>query len=459
MYCLLLIFISVSLRIPYAHAVLEQFSQLSIADQTSYQMGYLAPDSPGYIDPAIALKNGNIAEAISLTRPIGYPAFLAALGVNFTYILYTQALVLSIIPVCTFLLVSVPTENSLLGFGAGLASAISPTGIAIGSMVTSDAVFASLFAVLFTALVYGVLHNSLRWLLFSAVVAGLAILVRPILIFWPVVSVMISALISVFQDRLQNGLWQWLQFYKGRLTSLLILFLIPIVVMVSFAGANYAQNGIFTVSIIGQLTLREYLAVEAEEWGKARHWPDFAAIRQNQNILRARLNAMTIQERARTYVPESVAIFEKYPAQTIISFLKNACGNVVAGWVNFSEQLPFSREKLGRIFDLVYGLESGVRWIGLLMMLCAPFICAIAVRINPSPYQRRLVSINFAMTLTFMFYLTLLGLTFWTGSRIVYPTEILEISTAAILVPVIARAFSPLPARRRADVKGADDPN
>jgi len=53
MYCLLLIFISVSLRIPYAHAVLEQFSQLSIADQTSYQMGYLAPDSPGYIDPQL----------------------------------------------------------------------------------------------------------------------------------------------------------------------------------------------------------------------------------------------------------------------------------------------------------------------------------------------------------------------------------------------------------------------
>jgi len=63
-------------------------------------------------------------QAISLIRPICYPAFLALLGLDFTYILYAQALVLSIIPACTFLLVSVPTENNRLGFAAGLVSVI-----------------------------------------------------------------------------------------------------------------------------------------------------------------------------------------------------------------------------------------------------------------------------------------------------------------------------------------------
>jgi hypothetical protein len=448
MYCLFLVLFSLTLRISYAYVVLEQFSGISAVDQNSYQIGYLTPDTPGYTEPALSLTTGDFARAISLVRPIGYPAFLALFGVNFTYVLCAQALVLSIIPVCTFFLVSVPTENDLLGFGAGLVSVLSPTGIAVGSLVASDALFASLFAVLFTALVYGTLRNSLRWILFSAIVSGLAILVRPILSFWPVVSLMVSALIAVFQDGLRNGLRTWFQRCKERLTQILALFFIPVVFMISFAEANYVENGIFTVSLIGQMTLREYLAVETEEWGKAGHWPTLAAIQQNRKILRERLAAMPIQEQVSTYVPESIAIFEKYPAEAIISFLKNAIGNAVGGWTLFAEQLPFSRQKLGSVLSVISGLESCLRWIGLLLILSAPLIGLVAVRVNPSPYERRLVSIIFAMTLTFIFYFMLLGLTFWTGPRIIYPVEIMEISTAALLVAVLKRAFGALPGRR-----------
>ncbi len=392
-------------------------------------MGYLVQDSPSYLEPAVYLVKGQIPQAVSLIRPIGYPAFLALLGLDFTYILYVQALVLSIIPVCTFFLVRVSTGYNRLGFGAGMVSAISPTGIAVGSMVASDALFAALFAVLFTTLVYGTLRNSLRWILISAIASGLAILVRPILLFWPVVSVTASALIAASQD----GLRSWLQVYKGRLAQLLVLFLIPTVFMVSWAGANYAKNGLFTVSIMGDLTLREYLAVEAEEWGKAGHWPTLAAITQNRNILRERLNAMTLQEQARTFWPESIAIFEKYPSQTAISFVKNAVGNAVV--------------------SVISGLESGLRWIGLLMILVAPVIGLIAVRLNPSPYEGRIASILIAMTLTFVCYLALLGLTFWTGLRIIYAVEILQISTAAMLVAVLARAIGRLGGWHRVDVK------
>jgi hypothetical protein len=45
------------------------------------------------------------------------------------------------------------------------------------------------------------------------------------------------------------------------------------------------------------------------------------------------------------------------------------------------------------------------------------------------------------MTLTFLYFLTLSGTTFWTGPRIVYPTEILQISTAAMLVALLVRAI------------------
>jgi hypothetical protein len=452
-YSVILVLFSLMLKLPYTYIVIKQFGQLPAADQISYHMGYLVQDTPSYVQPAIALTKGNVREAISLIRPIGYPAFLALLGLQFDHILYTQALVLSIIPVCTFLLVRAPTGNDLLGFVAGLVSCISPTGIALGAMVSSDALFSALFAILFTALIYGALRSSLRWILFSAVVSGLAVLVRPILTFWPVISVMIFAVISGFQEGFYNGLRLWRRIYKEWLPHMLALFFIPAIFMGSFAAANYAANGIFTVSIIGNMAVRICLAVEAEEWGKGGHWPTRAAIQQNATLVRERWRAMTEQEQAQTFLPESIAIFKKYPAETIKSFTKNAFGEAVGGWNYYSEQLPFSQAKLGSLFSVISDVESGLRWIGLLVILVAPFIGLNAMRFNPSPYEFRIVSVLFGMTLTFICYFVLLGVTFWTGPRIIYPVEIMQISSAAMLVAVLRKTTNPLHVRRRVGLK------
>ena len=226
-------------------------------------------------------------------------------------------------------------------------------------------------------------------------------------------------------------------------------FVVPAVFIISWAELNYAENGIFTVSIIGNLTLREYLATKAEEWGIIGHRPSSAAVKQNQNILRKRLETLTVQEEAQAFLPESVAIFKKYPTQTVKAFVDDALENSLGGWDYFSRQLPFSQDQLGRFFSKISNLESGLRKIALLMMLVAPFIGLIAARVNPSPYERKLVSMLFAMPVTFLLFLTLSGTTFWTGPRIVYPAEILEISTAAILVAVLVRAIGPWVVRHR----------
>jgi hypothetical protein len=441
-HCILLFFFALGLRLLYANTVLEQFVELPVADQTSYKMGYLTPDSAGYLEPALDLMKGHIAQAVSLTRPIGYPAFLALVRANPTTILRVQASLLSLIPVCTFLLVTVLTDNNLLAFAAGLLSSISPSGIAIGSLVMSDALFAVLFAVLFTAMVYGTLRNSPAWILFSAVVSGLTILVKPILLFWPVVAVMVSALIAAFQDGSRNSLRRWLPIDKSRRTQMLALFFVPTVFMTLWAAVNYTENGIFTVSIIGDLTLREYLAARTEEWGMAGHLPSDVAVHQNQNILRKRLETLPVQERVHAYLSESMAIFKKYPTQTIKTFVEDARENALDGWDYFPRQLPSSEKKLGRVFERISGLECRLREVALLMIFFAPFIGLFTVSVNPSPYERRLVSILFAMMLTFLCFLTMSGTTFWTGPRILYPAEILEISALAMLVNTSYRSWN-----------------
>jgi hypothetical protein len=443
-YCTLLFAFAFGLRFFFSSAVLVQFSELPAQDQISYTIGYLTPDSREYLEVSNALMNGHIRDAVSLIRPIGYPAFLALLGDHPTAILYTQALLLSLIPVFSFLLVSVVTEKNLFGLAAGLASSISPTGIAISSLVLSDGLFASLFAALFTALVYGTLRNSLPYILLSASISGLAILVRPILVFWPVAAVVLSVLIAGFQDESRHGVRRWLRIAKNRRTYIVVLFSIPAVFMISWAEVNYSVHKIFTVSIIGDITIREYLAIKAEEWGVAGHRPSDTIVGQKQDLLRKRFATLTDKEKVNAYLPESLFIFKKYPTGTVKAFLDNSLENSTSGWDYFSTQLPFSQHKFRRVFDW----ESRLRKIGLALILCAPVIGLIAVRVNPSPYVRRLAAIIFAMTLTFLYFLALSGTTFWTGPRIVYPVEILEISTAAILTAVLVRAIG----LRRGDI-------
>ena len=211
---------------------------------------------------------------------------------------------------------------------------------------------------------------------------------------------------------------RWLPIDKGsRRTQTLVLFFVPTVFMISWAAVNYAENRIFTVSIAGNITLREYLATRAEEWGMAGHLPSNAAVHQNQNNLRERLQKLPDQERAQAYLFESMAIFKKYPVQ-IKTLLEDAKENAVGGWEYFPRQLPFSQQRLGTVLAGISNLEYWLRNVALLIIFFAPFIGLVATRVNPSPYVRQIVSMLFAMTLTFLYFLTLSGTTFWTGPRI-----------------------------------------
>src|SRR5215472_9706647 len=117
-------------RLLYCEETLRQLKFANLPIDLSYSIGYLTPDSHEYLALATNLLTGRFTEAISLTRPIGYPAFLALMGTKPAAILVAQAILLSFIPVCTFVLVNLLTRSTLVGFLAGLVSCTSPTGLA-----------------------------------------------------------------------------------------------------------------------------------------------------------------------------------------------------------------------------------------------------------------------------------------------------------------------------------------
>ena len=186
-YCVMLFVFALCPRLLYNHAVLDQFARLQQQDEPDTvdlrfyaengSKGYITPDTTSYLEPATELVKGRFLEAISLERPIGYPAFLALTRLRPTAILTAQAVLLSFIPLCTFLLVLLITKNRPLSIAAGLVPCISPTGIAVGAHVLADALFSTLFAVSLVTLVYGAMCNSRPWILLSAVLSGIAVLV------------------------------------------------------------------------------------------------------------------------------------------------------------------------------------------------------------------------------------------------------------------------------------------
>jgi hypothetical protein len=251
------------------------------------------------------------------------------------------------------------------------------------------------------------------------------------------------------------GFLSWL---KNHLARVLILVLIPIAIMISWCGANYITNGFFTISDIGPRTIRTYIAIKAEEWGKSGGPPTGAAIRRNQAEVRRRLVSLSEGERQKALTTESLAIFAKYPKAAMLAFVNDAVENSTSGWNNFMEQLPYSHERIGSLFIHVAELEEKVRTVTLIIISLSPLVCLIAMRTDPSSREGRIIPALFAMALTLFYFVFMSGITFWTGPRIVYPSEMVQISIIATLL-FLVRSLAYPPDRTSQSALALKPPN
>jgi hypothetical protein len=423
-------------RLLFCFEVLRQFAKLPLEIQNTSDMGYLTPDSPTYLTLANSLLEGQLAQAISLMRPIGYPAFLALMEARPAMILGAQAVLLSIIPVCTFILVRLLTRNVWIATSAGLVAIVSPTGIALGSLIMSDGPFASLFAILLVALVHGAWSNSRRWIAVSAFVSGTAVLIRPILLLWPICSVVIYVLIisSPWNSPLRS------YFGRKELLNMLTLFSVPMTFMVCWAALNYLQNGVFTVSEAGVYDLRLYLAVKTEQWEKAGGQPSDLAIKNNQTDLRNRLEALPNEERVHAYLVEGWAVLRQYPITATKVFVHDALKDSSGGWNYFARQLPLSQDKYGSFFSRLSKLESWCRKATLFVLSLAAAFILIASRDRLSLCDGKFLGTFVSMVLTTYYFVLISGILFWTGPRVIYPTEIAQITAVMLLAHLVGRA-------------------
>jgi hypothetical protein len=413
--------LSAAIRVWFVGAVLEQApSSLHAANAAS--VGYLTNDSPDYLALAGATGFRDALRRASATgRTLGYPAYLAVFASHPGPVLLCQALLTAAIPVCAFLLTLLLTRSHPLGTAAGVASALSPSGIAIGAMIMSDGLFAALFAAYFVALVAGIQGRSLLWIVFSAGLGAMAMLVRPIFLFDPVVSICVLAVMAANARPFA---------IKAGAT----LVAVPLAVLVGFSALNYQVNHEFAFSITGERTFGEYLGAKAEAWAAAGHAPTIDQIRATQARVRARIASLPATQLRNAYDRESLSIAAAHPWATAEALIDDVAENLTSSWHYFGSQLPHVDSRwTGRLERLDAAFRSFLTIVTIIGALSAAALWRTPGR---APTARWLVAIVGMITV----FATASGLTFWTGSRILYPVEFLQLGTAAVVVQSVLDA-------------------
>jgi hypothetical protein len=425
--CFLVFATAATLRIGFVQTTLNQYADLPASMQASNAYGFMARDSAGYLLPADRIAAGELLHAGSLKRPPVYPMFLWICGRSPDIVLILQALLGSLIPVCTLLLSHHLLRNLPISIAAGLVSAVSPTGIGVTGLIMADLLLAVLFAVGLCVLFQGSTRQSIGWVLVPALLFGVAGLVKPILLFWPLLSAFVWWLFKRAEQR------------RVRWTQVLVLVLVQASFFVAWASCNYVRDNVFTVSEIGLHTVRCYWATQVEEWARAGHRPSGESIQQNRAAVIRRLEEIAPPERIRTYKEESIRIFKKYPELTISVFLYNISRLSVGGWNRFHRQVPLDTSLLSRL-EILRKVESVARRYGRWLIMPGFVLMLIVARVWRTPDNRRISLGICGLSVAYLYVTACTGITMWTGTRVVYLIESIAITIVAAEVDLLVRA-------------------
>jgi 4-amino-4-deoxy-L-arabinose transferase-like glycosyltransferase len=182
--------------------------------------------------------------ALSLLRPPGYPAFLAAVygvaGHSVTTAVVVEV-VLGVATVAGVYLLADRLVGPTAAFGAALALALDPVSVAMTSNLTTE----TLFAALWVAAALCWVRLTPPWLAAAGLLLGVSVLVRPLAEYLPVLLVPLTFALT---RRVAATL------------VLLVAFALPVGL---WTARNHHETGVATVSTIGAHNLLDYRAADA----------------------------------------------------------------------------------------------------------------------------------------------------------------------------------------------------
>lgn len=362
-------------------------------------------------------------------RPPGYPFFLAVFGANPERVLLAQTMLGSLVALCAMILAYLITRSISLCLVAGVLSALSPTGIGLAAFIMADLLLAALFASGLVMLLMAARLRQSRLLVVAGALFGLATLTKPVLLFWSPVALLVFWLFSG-----RKGAFV-------RPASLALFFSLQLVPPLLWSAANYKRHGTFTYSITGSLTAREYWGARAEAWIEAGAPPTRAQIDEQQQRVSKRIRSYELSRQQKAYREETLDLVRNHPAEMAMTFAVNVGEHTSSSWNYLRTQLPLRRESVQRMRPLLR-LEGRareyVRWVMALVLLGSVVLWSLAPRTRSS---QELMD-AFALSVAWLYFVALNGITYHTGPRVVYPVQVAEIVVPLVVLHLAASVFS-----------------
>jgi 4-amino-4-deoxy-L-arabinose transferase-like glycosyltransferase len=431
-----------------------------VDDKPTQQILGFAPDSREYYvlarrlaETGMYAKESVQSRHIGLVRTPGYPAYCSvffSLGAPLTAILWTQAVLGSVTALMTALLAWWMFRRVWGCMAAGMCAAFSLTGVGLTGVLLTEVLFTTLFLGGFLLLWSAVARAQLLSALLAGVLFGLANLVRPSLIAWPVMVLLLCPLLARSSGR--STVW----------SHVLVIAVLQLAFIAVWCCRNYVAEGTFVFSSVGERNLRYISAPLIEEWGKAGTYPAKADVYANYSATKERLDAallkahMSPAQFAQLCRRESIDIIRRYPHESALTYVHNLGDALCSGYDMFKRQLAradfgpaqgkstTSSARAGLHTAVITPLErvgtglhalSWSPWMRATgaIVVTAGLMEVILMRIlrrGGARWDYRLV----ALLATYAYFLALAGTVYRGGSRLMYPVQFVPILLAVGVV-------------------------
>jgi len=364
----------------------------------------LAKDFPACCISGDSVEYLKLANAgwSNLNRTPVYPAFLwlvrRIFGPSLEPVLWIQVFFLSLGPAFVALFASLAFPGfPKVAYISGLLSSVSFTGIKVGYMILTEALFAPLSMGGLVALYFGARQCKETFIVLSAVLGGLAFLVKPIFLFW---WFFIPIFVFFFAGK-----------HKPGLKVVLLAMALGLAFPLGWSLVNFIKYRIFTPSWSGVATICIYWGARtvaiAEEYRPGRGQIED----RRKRILELYESLGTLVQRYRFFSEECPHILIARPVAAMKAY-----------WVSAFENLPrpFSTAELGWSPVAVSGsmntLHLATNGLNVLLYIVAFFG---AVRMIAEREGRLLLG----LLLFFGMFWLLTATSYGQGSRLMYPAE------------------------------------
>lgn len=381
----------------------------------------LCPDTVSYLKIALDfLKGTNLAENYLFAFGPGYSGFLALLiavfGQNATLIVLLQIVLSSASCAMIYILARELTLPRSVGIIASVLFIIHPTSISLSCIILSDTLF--MFLLLLGSILFlrGLRTKNWKPLVASGFLLALAVLVRAVGQFLPLILLLIS--VPYVFSRSSTSRWK----YSPDRRLLSWVFVCVAIIGVTEGGwmlRNQNRHDIFALTSGGSGGIANVAAYAVERMGG----PSYREVRAEWHTRYHAdhgIDSRTMKSIHEADIHFAGQVISEHPWSVMGAYLSLTWENIIE--INHLNRLLLPQSQTSVIKYEYFILDNHINRLGFWLLIAGLSVLLIRRQFKPALF----------LGLLFIYFALIIGFTRWQGSRLFFPAEM----TSVILIGI-----------------------